>query len=73
MHRPLSLTKPGAFYHITSPGIEQKPVFKIKRDREKYLEYSESVSEGYGAGMTEKHKFWLFTRPSILNFELFLN
>jgi REP element-mobilizing transposase RayT len=40
---------PGAFYHVTSRGNEQKDVFKSKRDREKFLEYLASATERYGA------------------------
>jgi len=39
MARPLRITYPGAFYHVTSRGNERKDVFKSKRDREKFLEY----------------------------------
>jgi len=49
MARPLRITFPGAFYHVTSRGNEQKPVFKSKKDREKFLEYLESATERYGA------------------------
>ena len=41
MARPLRITFPGAFYHVTSRGNERKAVFKSKRDREKFLEYFE--------------------------------
>ena len=49
MSRPLRITYPGAFYHITARGNEQKPVFKSKRDREKFIEYLQSASERYNA------------------------
>lgn len=49
MSRPLRIVYPGAFYHVTSRGNEQKDVFKSKRDREKFLEYLESATERYGA------------------------
>jgi len=49
MARQLRIEYPGAFYHVTSRGNERKPVFKSKRDREKFLEYLESASERYGA------------------------
>ena len=39
MARQLRINYPGAFYHVTSRGNEQKAVFKSKRDREKFLEY----------------------------------
>jgi putative transposase len=38
MARPLRIAFPGAFYHITSRGNEQKAVFKSRRDREKFLD-----------------------------------
>jgi hypothetical protein len=46
MARPLRITCPGAFYHVTSQGYEHKDVFKSKRDREKFLEYFESCEKG---------------------------
>ena len=49
MSRPLRISYPGAFYHITSRGNEQKAVFKSKRDREKFLEYLESANQRYDA------------------------
>jgi len=49
MARPLRITYPGAFYHVTSRGNEQKDLFKSQRDREKFLEYLESATERYGA------------------------
>ena len=49
MARPLRITFPGAFYHITSRGNERKAVFKNERDREKFLEYLESATERYNA------------------------
>jgi len=47
MARPLRITFPGTFYHVTSRGNERKAVFKSKRDREKYLEYLESATIRY--------------------------
>lgn len=49
MARPLRIAFPGAFYHVTSRGNEQKDVFKNQRDREKFLEYLASATERYGA------------------------
>jgi len=49
MARPLRITFPGAFYHITSRGNARKVVFKSKRDREKFLEYLESATQRYDA------------------------
>jgi REP element-mobilizing transposase RayT len=37
MARPLRITYPGAFYHITSRGNERKQIFKSLADREKFL------------------------------------
>jgi REP element-mobilizing transposase RayT len=49
MARPLRIQYPGAFYHITARGNEQKNIYKSKRDREKFLSYLESAVERYGA------------------------
>ncbi len=49
MARPLRITYPGAFYHVTSRGNERKNVFKSRRDREKFLEYLDSATERYDA------------------------
>lgn len=49
MARPLRIEYPGAFYHVTSRGNEQKDVFKSQKDREKFQEYLESATERYGA------------------------
>ncbi|MBI9086624.1 MAG: transposase [Desulfobacterales bacterium] len=49
MARSLRISFEGAFYHVTSHGNERKPVFKSKRDREKFLEYLESATERYTA------------------------
>jgi len=47
--RPLRIEYPGAFYHVTSRGNEQKDVFKSRRDREQFLSYLKSSTERYGA------------------------
>jgi putative transposase len=49
MARPLRIEFPGAYYHVTSRGNEQKDVFRSKRDREKFIEYLASSSDRYGA------------------------
>jgi len=49
MARPLRIEYPGAFYHVTSRGNEQKDIFKSQRDRGKFLEYLESATTRYGA------------------------
>lgn len=69
MARPLRITYPGAFYHITSRGNEQKPVFKSKRDREKFLEYLKSATERYNAiihlyCLMDNHYHLLIETPS---------
>ena len=49
MARPLRIEYPGAFYHVTSRGNEQKDIFKSDVDREKFLSYLVSAGERYGA------------------------
>lgn len=49
MSRPLRIEYPGAFYHVTSRGNEQKVIFKSQKDREKFLAYLESAVTRYGA------------------------
>jgi REP element-mobilizing transposase RayT len=49
MARPLRIEYPGALYHVTSRGNEQKDVFKSRRDREQFLSYLESAVVRYGA------------------------
>ena len=49
MARPLRITFPGAFYHVTSRGNEGRDVFKSRCDREKFAEYLESASYRYRA------------------------
>ena len=49
MARQLRIEFPGAFYHVTSRGNEQKDVFKSQKDREKFLDYLETASARYGA------------------------
>lgn len=51
MSRPLRITYPGAFYHITSRGNEGKEIFKDIRDREKFLSYLESATQRYRASI----------------------
>ena len=47
MARPLRITYPGAFYHVTSRGNERKDIFKSKSDRGKC--YFESATKRYDA------------------------
>jgi REP element-mobilizing transposase RayT len=69
MARPLRIEYPGAFYHVTSRGNEQKDVFKSHKDREKFLSYLESASERYGAAihawcLMSNHYHLLLETPS---------
>ncbi len=45
MARPLRIQYPGAFYHVTSRGNEQKAIFRSNSDRERFLSYLESARE----------------------------
>jgi putative transposase len=58
MARPLRIEYPGAFYHVTSRGNEQKDVFKSQKDREKFLSYPEFATVRYGAAI---HIWWLMS------------
>lgn len=49
MARPLRIQYPGAYYHVTSRGNEQKNIFKSQKDREQFLAYLESAVQRYGA------------------------
>jgi len=49
MARLLRIEYPGAFYHVTSRGNEQKDVFKSHTDRERFLGYLESATTRYDA------------------------
>ena len=49
MARPLRISYPGAFYHVTSRGNERKAVFKSSGDRERFLGYLASASQRYDA------------------------
>jgi REP element-mobilizing transposase RayT len=51
MARPLRIEYPGAFYHVTSRGNEQKDIFKSLRDREKFQEYLGTATTRYGAAI----------------------
>ena len=69
MARPLRITFPGAFYHVTSRGNERKAVFKSQRDREKFLEYLETATERYNAMihvfcLMDNHYHLLLETPS---------
>jgi len=47
MTRPLRIEYPGAVYHITSRGIEKKPVFKDNQDRGNFLRTLQQVNKRY--------------------------
>jgi len=69
MARPLRISYPGAFYHITSRGNEQKNIFKSNRDREKFLDYLESATRRYDAVihaycLMDNHYHLLLETPS---------
>ena len=49
MARPLRITYPGAFDHITSCGNERQAIYKSRADRLTFLAYLESATERYGA------------------------
>ena len=70
MARPLRIEYPGALYHVTSRGNEQKDVFKSQRDREKFLSYLESAVVRYGAVihtwcLMSNHYHLLLETPSV--------
>jgi putative transposase len=58
MARPLRIEYPGAFYHVTSRGNDQKDIFKSRKDREKFLDYLGTATERYGAQI---HAFCLMS------------
>ena len=58
MGRPLRITYPGAHYHVTPRGNEQKDIYKSRRDREQFLSYLESSVTRYGAKI---HAYCLMT------------
>jgi REP element-mobilizing transposase RayT len=69
MARPLRITYPGAFYHITSRGNERKAIFKSRADRQKFLAYLESASDRYAAaihcyGLMDNHYHLLLETPA---------
>lgn len=49
MTRPLRIEYPGAFYHLTARGNEQKDIFREMKDRERFLEYLETSACRYKA------------------------
>jgi len=49
MARPLRIEYPGAFYHVTSRGIERRSIFHSDTDRKRFLSYLASAHDRYGA------------------------
>lgn len=49
MGRPLRIEYPGAFYHVTARGNEQRDIYKSRADRDRFLGYLDSATERYGA------------------------
>lgn len=49
MGRPLRIEFPGAYYHVTARGNEQRDIYKSQADRERFCSYLASASERYGA------------------------
>ncbi len=69
MARSLRIEFSGAFYHVTARGNERKPIYKSKRDRERFLSYLESATERYGAilhvyCLMDKHYHLFLETPS---------
>ena len=69
MARPLRIIFPGAFYHVTSRGNEQRVIFKSQRDRKKFLTYLESATQRYDARihaycLMDNHYHLLIETPS---------
>ena len=69
MSRPLRITYPGAFYHITTRGNEGRQIFKDVRDREKFLSYLESAAQRYRASvhvycLMRNHYHFLLETPA---------
>jgi REP element-mobilizing transposase RayT len=58
MARPLRIEYPGAFYHITARGNEQKDIFRDDKDRQRFLEYLETAVGRYKAVI---HTYCLMT------------
>jgi REP element-mobilizing transposase RayT len=47
MARPLRIEYPGAYYHVTSRGNEQKAIFRDDPDREKFLDLLGRAAEEF--------------------------
>ncbi len=49
MARPLRIEYSGAFYHVTSRGNDGQTVFKLERDKERFLSYLDQASKKFKA------------------------
>ena len=47
MARPLRIEYPGAYYHVTSRGNEQKPIFRDNEDRGRFLDLLGRAAEQF--------------------------
>jgi REP element-mobilizing transposase RayT len=68
MARPLRIEYPGAFYHITARGNEQKDIIREDKDRERFLGYLETAVGRYKAiihayCLMSNHYHLLLTTP----------
>ncbi len=68
MARPLRLQYPGAVYHVTCRGNEQKDIFRDNGDRKRFLQYlTQSLSiytvELYGYILMSNHFHFLLETP----------
>jgi putative transposase len=52
MARPLRIDFPSALYHVTSRGNEQRPIFRVDRDRLRFLDFSREAVERFGWSLT---------------------
>jgi REP element-mobilizing transposase RayT len=58
MARALRIEYPGAFYHVISRGNAGDPIYKTRRDREKFVEYLATAVERFGIRI---HTYCLMT------------
>ena len=47
MARPLRVEFPGAFYHVMSRSIQKERIFKTNRDRDKFFEFLDTLSDRF--------------------------
>ena len=47
MARPLRISRPGSWYHLTARGNERRPIFRDDGDRQRFLTLLESWVERY--------------------------